>query len=75
MNLLEKHAEQQRLLEESAKELEARHQREADLKRKLEEQEAEKIDIEEKYASLKEEAVGKTKKLKKVSGKDLHWPK
>ena len=27
---------------------------------------AEKIDIEEKYASLKEEAVGKSKKLKKV---------
>ena len=66
VNLLEKHAEQQRLLEESAKELEARHQRETDLKRKLEEQEAEKIDIEEKYASLKDEASGKTKKLKKV---------
>ena len=27
---------------------------------------AEKIDIEEKYANLKEEAEGKTKKLKKV---------
>ena len=27
---------------------------------------AEKIDIEEKYANLKEEAVGKSKKLKKV---------
>ena len=27
---------------------------------------AEKIDIEEKYANLKEEAAGKTKKLKKV---------
>lgn len=66
VNLLEKHAEQQRLLEESAKELDARHKREEDLKRKLEEQEAEKVDIEEKYANLKEEAVGKTKKLKKV---------
>lgn len=66
VNLLEKDAEQQRLLDESAKELEARHKREAELKKKLEEQEAEKIDIEEKYASLKEEAAGKTKKLKKV---------
>jgi len=66
VNLLEKDAEQQRLLDESAKELEARHQREAELKKKLEEQEAEKIDIEEKYANLKEEAAGKTKKLKKV---------
>ena len=27
---------------------------------------AEKVDIEEKYANLKEEAAGKTKKLKKV---------
>ena len=66
MNLLEKHAEQQRLLEESAKELEARHKREEDLRRKLEEQEQEKVDIEEKYVNLKEEAAGKTKKLKKV---------
>jgi len=66
VNLLEKDAEQQRLLDESAKELDARHKREEELKRKLEEQEAEKIDIEEKYASLKEEAAGKTKKLKKV---------
>lgn len=66
VNLLEKDAEQQRLLDESAKELAARHKREEELKRKLEEQEAEKIDIEEKYANLKEEAVGKTKKLKKV---------
>jgi len=66
VNLLEKDAEQQRLLDESAKELDARHIKEAELKKKLQEQEAEKIDIEEKYASLKEEAAGKTKKLKKV---------
>ncbi|XP_002167125.3 kinesin-like protein KIF3A [Hydra vulgaris] len=66
VNLLEKDAEQQRLLDQSAKELEARHAREAEMRKKLEEQEAENIDIEEKYANLKEEAAGKTKKLKKV---------
>jgi len=66
VNLLEKAAEQERLLEESAKEMQERRTREEELKKKIEEKEAEKIDIEEKYASLKEEAVGKSKKLKKV---------
>lgn len=36
---LEKDAEQQRLLDESAKELDARHIKEAELKKKLQEQE------------------------------------
>lgn len=66
VNLLEKAEEQQRLLEESAKELEQQHEREAVIKEKLQAKEAERLDIEEKYNSLQEEAAGKTKKLKKV---------
>ena len=40
--------------------------RENSLKKALEVKEAERMDIEEKYSSLQEEAQGKTKKLKKV---------
>ncbi|KAL3880211.1 hypothetical protein ACJMK2_032468 [Sinanodonta woodiana] len=65
-NLLEKAEEQERLLDESAKELEERKKREEELRRKLEEKEQERLDIEEKYSSLQEEVAGKTKKLKKV---------
>ena len=43
-----------------------RRAREHELRAALEEKEAERIDIEEKYKSLEEEATGKTKKLKKV---------
>ncbi|KAI6658498.1 Kinesin-like protein KIF3A isoform X3 [Oopsacas minuta] len=66
VNLLDKAEKQERLLEESAKELKRRKEREAKLAKKLEKTEAEKLDIEEKYASLQEEADGKTKKLKKL---------
>lgn len=64
-NLLEKAEEQERLLEESACELEKRRQHEEELRRALKEKEQERIDIEEKYSSLQEEVTGKTKKLKK----------
>ncbi|XP_014779765.1 kinesin-like protein KIF3A [Octopus bimaculoides] len=64
-NLLEKAEEQERLLGESAIELEERKKREEELRRALEEKEQERIDIEEKYSSLQDEIVGKTKKLKK----------
>ncbi|GAB1601161.1 kinesin-like protein KIF3A [Argonauta hians] len=64
-NLLEKAEEQERLLEESACELEERKKREEELRKALEEKEQERLDIEEKYSSLQEEVVGKTKKLKK----------
>ncbi|KAL0269802.1 UNVERIFIED_CONTAM: hypothetical protein PYX00_007412 [Menopon gallinae] len=66
-NLLEKAEAQEKLLEKSAKELEQRRKEEAQLKQALEEKEAERIDIEERYSSLQEEAAGKTKKLKKIS--------
>ncbi|XP_072040133.1 kinesin-II 85 kDa subunit-like [Amphiura filiformis] len=66
VDLLKKSEEQERLLEESAKELEDRVKKQESLRKELEEKEAERIDIEEKYANLQEEAVGKTKKLKKV---------
>ena len=54
------------MLEDSAKELEATVRRESQLKKALEAKEAERLDIEEKYSSLQEEASGKTRKLKKV---------
>ncbi|KAL7292241.1 kinesin-like protein KIF3A [Trichogramma pretiosum] len=65
-NLLEKAETQENLLAESAKELEERKRKEEELKKAIEEKEAERIDIEEKYSSLQEEAVGKSKKLVKI---------
>lgn len=64
-NLLEKAEEQERLLGESACELEKRKQHEEELRKALEEKEQERLDIEEKYSSLQDEITGKTKKLKK----------
>lgn len=66
-NLLEKAEEQERLLEASARELEHRMSREEQLKQELQRKEAERIDIEERYSSLQEEATGLTRKLKKVA--------
>lgn len=66
VDLLQKMEDQEKLLDESAKELEERQKKQEALKRELEEKEAERIDIEEKYVNLQEEAAGKTKKLKKV---------
>ncbi|XP_053399580.1 kinesin-like protein KIF3A isoform X2 [Mercenaria mercenaria] len=65
-NLLEKAEEQERLLEESALELQERKVKEEKLRKQLQEKEQERLDIEEKYSSLQEEITGKTKKLKKV---------
>lgn len=65
-NLLEKAEAQERLLAASAIELEERKSREEQLKKAIEEKEAERIDIEEKYSSLQEEAAGKTKKLARI---------
>ncbi|XP_054273348.1 kinesin-like protein KIF3A [Macrosteles quadrilineatus] len=66
-NLLEKAEEQEKLLEASAQELEQRMSREEQLQRELERKEAERINIEERYSSLQEEAAGLTRKLKKVT--------
>ena len=66
MNLLEQAEEQERLLDKSAKELEKRKRKEKQLRSQLEQKEAEKLDIEEKYVNLQEEAAGKTKRLKEV---------
>ncbi|KAK3100624.1 hypothetical protein FSP39_022761 [Pinctada imbricata] len=65
-NLLEKAEEQERLLQESAVELEDRKKKEEKLRKALQEKEQERLDIEEKYNSLQDEIQGKTKKLKKV---------
>lgn len=65
-NLLEKAEAQEQLLVASATELEERKYREEELKIAIKEKEAERIDVEEKYSTLQEEAVGKTKKLIKI---------
>ncbi|XP_035732966.1 kinesin-like protein KIF3A [Vespa mandarinia] len=65
-NLLEKAEAQEQLLAAAAIELDQRKSREEQLKKAIEEKEAERIDIEEKYSSLQEEAAGKTKKLTRV---------
>ena len=58
---LSKPINQERLLEESAKELEDTILKEAAIRKALQEKEAERMDIEEKYSSLQEEASGKTR--------------
>ncbi|XP_066591336.1 kinesin-like protein KIF3A [Prorops nasuta] len=65
-NLLEKAEAQEQLLAAAAIELDQRKSREEQLKKAIEEKEAERIDIEEKYSSLQEEAIGKTKKITRV---------
>lgn len=65
-NLLEKAEAQEQLLAAAAIELEQRKSREEQLKKAIKAKEAERIDIEEKYSSLQEEAAGKTKKLARV---------
>lgn len=63
---MEQAEEQERLLESSARELEKRKQKESKLKQQLQRKEAEKLDMEGKYANLQEEAAGKTRILKEV---------
>ncbi|EAT37007.1 AAEL010942-PA [Aedes aegypti] len=65
-NLLEKAQAQEVLLEKSMAELERRTKTERELEENLQKIEAERIDIEERYSSLQEECVGKTKKLQRV---------
>lgn len=65
-NLLEKAYQQDQLLEKSIAELEETNKKEQELQQNLQKIEAERIDIEERYSSLQEECVGKTKKLQKV---------
>ncbi|XP_040565963.1 kinesin-like protein KIF3A [Lepeophtheirus salmonis] len=65
-NLLEKAEAQERLLAENANQLAETIAKENNLRNKLKEKEAERLDIEEKYSSLQDEAAGKTRKLKKV---------
>jgi len=65
-NLLEKAEEQQKLLESSAQELEERRRHEEQLREAIEQKEAERIDMEERYSSLQEESQGKARKMKLV---------
>lgn len=65
-NLLEKADAQEKLLESSLAQLAEQDKNEQELKESLQKKEAERIDIEERYSSLQEEAIGKTKKLQKV---------
>merc|ERR1711990_589236 len=65
-NLLEKDAEQLRLLEESNREIEQRKTQQTEMKKKINEAEVTLDDINKKYSSLQDEAQAKTRKLKKV---------
>lgn len=65
-NLLEKADAQEKLLEASIAQLEEAAKNELELKESLQKKEAERIDIEERYSSLQEECIGKTKKLHRV---------
>lgn len=65
-NLLEKAKAQENLLESSIAELEMRTHNELELNKQLKQKHAERVDIEERYSSLQEECVGKTKKLHRV---------
>ncbi|CAF2739717.1 unnamed protein product [Rotaria sp. Silwood2] len=63
-NLLDKAQKQAQLLEESELELETRVQNEEQLRKQLQQKEAETLDVQVKYATLKEEAEDLTRKLK-----------
>lgn len=65
-NLLEKADAQEKLLDASIAQLEEATKNELKLKESLQKKEAERIDIEERYSSLQEECIGKTKKLHRV---------
>lgn len=65
-NLLDRVEQQALLLEDARKELEKRKAKEDLLRQQLQEKEAERIDLEERYSSLQEEVQGKTRKLRKV---------
>ena len=66
VNLLEKDAEQLKLLEESNREIEERKTQQSEMKKKINEAEVTLDDINKKYSSLQDEAQAKTRKLKKV---------
>ncbi|CAF0926166.1 unnamed protein product [Adineta ricciae] len=63
-NLLEKAEKQVVLLEQSEQELQKRIHNEEQLRKQLQQKEAEALDVEGKYNSLKEEAEALTKKLR-----------
>lgn len=64
--MLEKAEEQAKLLEDSEKQLEKQRELQKKIKQRLDEKEEEKIQLEEKYANLNDEAQSKTRKLKKL---------
>eukprot|EP00040_Diaphanoeca_grandis_P018619 m.97925 g.97925 ORF g.97925 m.97925 type:complete len:721 (+) comp27023_c0_seq1:270-2432(+) len=68
VNLLEKVEEQQRLLEQSAKELKVQIEFEEKLRSELKAKEEEEINMSEQYKTLEDEITGKTKKMKKLWG-------
>ena len=67
VDLLAKDAEQQHVLETAREQLQDRMLVQGALRQKLHDAEAERIDVEEKYGSLQEEAEGIKKKIKKVA--------
>eukprot|EP00038_Savillea_parva_P015756 m.14830 g.14830 ORF g.14830 m.14830 type:complete len:708 (+) comp3203_c0_seq1:338-2461(+) len=66
VNLLDKAEEQERLLQESAKELEEADRIAADLAQNIKDAEAIELTLNEKHASLDDEVAAITKRMKKV---------
>jgi len=66
VNLLEKDEEQQKLLEDSNKELQQKITSQEAMKKRIVEADVTLEDINKKYSSLQEEASEKTRKLKKI---------
>lgn len=65
-NLLEKAKTQEEMLDQYMAQLAQQAKNEQELQESLQKKEAERIDIEERYSSLQEECIGKTKKLQRV---------
>lgn len=65
-NLLEKAQTQEEMLDTYIAQLAQQAKNEQELQESLQKKEAERIDIEERYSSLQEECIGKTKKVQRV---------
>eukprot|EP01137_Pigoraptor_chileana_P035052 Opistho-2@28502 len=69
VNIFDRTNQQERELEQKARDLEDKRRRERDLQQRLEARNEEKVDLEGKFGSLQEEVDGNTKKLKKLWAK------
>ncbi|EGF77621.1 hypothetical protein BATDEDRAFT_13838, partial [Batrachochytrium dendrobatidis JAM81] len=66
VNILDQHEQQQNMLAKQAQELEDRARMQRELQRELLDRDEMNLQIEEEFSNLQEEAVSKTRKLKKL---------